>query len=428
MFTKTDKLNFKIKKHIIKSFFKKYVLYNDNWDFVLRIFPLLKPNITFVDLWIHYFKKSCKLSRQKHINILYKCLFSNEIKKYVIFNQKDIEDLKHYSKKYHQDDYIIDNIDKLIINTNTEQIPVITRISSFCGIDKFNSLKRTCSKPILNYLQISPIEFANELTFICSQYYKNITSHNLLDVSLNEDYTKIYEITELIKLFEKIHYLIPKDILTTFDSSVQIKIINFFLDLSIELKNLRNYYMLYSVVLGIMKPYLQSLNNVWSNSEIKRKINIISPFIKIDRNSYNYRNELNKITVENTIPHLGIILSDIKHFSEINLFNYETKKISIAILKRLNDYLITIENYNYDYGIISNDNINKYIIKLRNTQDDIDIYDLYQVYKLQSSRPHFIGHKLGNTSTTKIFISNTFNDISSFSKFYNRKFNKLRKS
>jgi len=145
----------------------------------------------------------------------------------------------------------------------------------------------------------------------------------------------------------------------------------------IELKKLNNYNALFAIVCGLNNIVVQKIKILWKcdkshTKNFQKLCNLISP-----QNNYReYRKTINDNMKNNVIPYIGIIISDLKHIFENNLYVEEDNDFNWEICNIVSSILNNFKNIKSDYIIKGNNEIISYISSFVTCDDDDYLYEI----------------------------------------------------
>lgn len=370
-----DESNLNKRNDSIKDYVKKIILNEDyEIELFLKIFPLFKSKKTLIQIWIELYKEIYTNNRDENRERLIQFILQFVSNKNTHCSKEDIDSLIETLKPNKEHILLIDKIKKIVSETT----------------NLFGILKKSLSDNFYtnNYISISPQDLANELTVICVEYYKKINFYELITIVDKGDHKQHHELSELTDLCEKFGYLVPSEILKEKNPKKQIIIAHYFIQLSNELKVLRNYHMLYSILIGLSNHYLQTIPYLWEDEEYKIMFNSLSTIISPLGNFTNYRKELNDNKDEIIIPYIGLILADIQHLLEYDFITSDNI-INEHVIDYIGNYITKIKKYKCNYTIESNKSIRLYITQLFTNTSQNDLHEFYKLHKTRTKGSSF---------------------------------------
>lgn len=355
--------------NIVYNYVEKNIL-NGKFNIILNIYPFLKSKILLMDLWKEIFIKHKNIPSKKEL--ILKFIFIAISENYL---SSDRDTFKQISKTLEESDSstnnskVIKEIRKMILD---KEYIIITPSDS---PTKFEIIR--------TFTDVSPVKMANELTKYCSELYLKIKIHDFLEMIIKDCIPENSYVDNLIKISEIMTYIVPWEILSESDPNRQKELVNYFTELAVNLKKLNNYHLLFSVVLGLSFNCLNNIPHLWYNSITYKKYTELNQFISYQKNYNNYRMEIcQKNNKNNTIiPCLSIINLDIKHFTEIELFDQKKIKFDKNKVSPICEYVSQFKSFNLNYNIESDKSIKLFIKNLPKDLNDKKIYELYQIYK-----------------------------------------------
>lgn len=356
----------------------------DQIDF-LKVYPIFKFRDKIVDLWIIIYNK---------INILYNKKHDKEIKrntlrrsitmtndgvlKYIQYRKNTINFLEIALKK----GFIIllpveiAKIDAVIKHYNTN-LNIIVLMNFYTVY--YQNLNKIYPPPITpqsdNIVQLINLEakdIADQITVYCSEFYQNITLHELLFRAMNDNFTDkdCPNLTKLTNQFNIYINWIPTEIIFNCnDNQQRIQVIKKFINIAIELKKLKNYHMFFAIVGGLNHMSVQRIKAVWqTDAEHTKQFIDLEKIITNLNNYYYYQQDIKDIKDETIIPFFGLIIKELKHLLEPPIiykkkFNQIQYNLIIAYIKKF-------ELYNKCYNIQKKIPIIAYLMNLSVCTDD----------------------------------------------------------
>ena len=246
---------------------------------------------------------------------------------------------------------------------------------------------------LITYLDVKPNVFASELTYICEIHFNKITSYHFINHLLDKSVDTNSTINFLIKLFEKVSNLVSYEIISA-DINKQPFIVEYFIKVAQELNNIGNYHMLFSVLSGLNNTYVTKIQYLWKNKSYLNTLAKLNNIISFNRNFQNYRAKINFKSddpvkkIQPSLPYIGLILSDLIHLLEYNVFDFDSNTIDESIIKTIYEYINTIDTYNYQYQYVSNPDVNFYILNLK-THDLTEANESYLLCNLNQRSQSF---------------------------------------
>lgn len=367
---------------LILQYIEKQIFEHNNIDYICRIYPIFKLKISLIELWIKYYEETIVIEEKELLFNFMKSIISIN---YISINNDDLELLEKLIED-NNDSNLHNFIYSLIIEHNKTHYDRLLEIN--LGKNSFFD----------DFLIIDPKIFANELTYVCAEYFKEINSYHFLISVLHEKYDINYNMYELIHLFEVISYIIPQKILLSNNIKYQQTIISYFIKVAFSLKKLNNFHMLFSICAGLLNINIQNIKYLWNNKNMLQ-LDELCKIIKLDRCYVNYRNILEQHKNEYLIPYLGVIFYDIKHKLESDIIIKNGKCINKKVLVDINDYLTQIDSYNINYQINSDKYALRIIIKIKKYTE---ITNLHKIPKQNLKRTVSDRIELFNKSPTKL--------------------------
>lgn len=180
---------------------------------------------------------------------------------------------------------------------------------------------------IETFKNLNEKEFAQEITLFDSVLFDIITPRDLIMISMNDNikYDPLNRsgsspILKMIYDFQKISYIVP-NLLIIEDNELRHQHMKKILKIANELLSVRNFHSFFGIVSGLSNISIQKIPNLCKHyqSQIDELINIIIP----SDNFKIYRNLIKKGVDKETIPYIGLVVTEIKHSIEGDLYDSE---------------------------------------------------------------------------------------------------------
>ena len=216
-----------------------------------------------------------------------------------------------------------------------------------------------------------PIEIARQITLYTQYLYRNITCQELLQGGwTKKDKMEISpNVSQLIARFNKISRWIMEEILSYDSSKDRAKLIEIFISIAQELKNIHNLNDCFAIVSTFNHLSLKRLKRTWkkvsneiknTQNELNKLCSILKNFEKIKNEYLQYRNsikDINTIT-EGCIPYLAPYLKDLafleegqKYFNQNKLININKIIIVGKIIKSIKESQMFVYGYKPVYAL-----------------------------------------------------------------------------
>jgi hypothetical protein len=216
-----------------------------------------------------------------------------------------------------------------------------------------------------------PIEIARQLTLFTQYLYRNIDCQELLSGrwTKNDKMEKSPNITLLINRFNKISKWIMEEIMSYDYSRDRCKVIEFFISVAEELKNIHNLNDCFAVITAFNHLSIKNLKRTWNKvtDEAKNKLKELSDLCSILKNYENikkeyleYRNNIKDINSisEGCIPYLAPYLKDLafleegqKYFNKNKLMNINKIIIVGKIIQNIKESQMFVYEYKPVYSL-----------------------------------------------------------------------------
>ena len=273
-------------------------------------------------------------------------------------------------------------IDKLIENIKSGDKEIINSLSGMEFIRDSLEHKETIipekTERVFDIFNWDPIEIARQITLYTQYIYRSINCQELLlgGWTKSDKMEKSPNVTKIITRFNKITQWIMEEILSYDCSSDRAKVIEIFISIANELKNIHNLNDCFAVMTTFNHLSIKRLKRTWSKvsaeakstqAELSKLCSILKNFEKIKNEYLEYRNNLKDINEikEGCIPYLAPYLKDLafleegqKYFSQNKLININ-KIIKVGkIIQNIKESQMFVYGYKpvYSLAILSDPN------------------------------------------------------------------------
>lgn len=417
----------------------------------LKIYPIFKLRTNLIDHWIkiyktlHYkiiecraensstifklFRPLIKLASDKPkqlpakeeallikknnaINFLEKGIINNYIK----LTQQDIIKINDILEAFDKNNSISNTINFYISMNKSDRRKMKTRsvILKRNGNDEIIHDDISFEFNEITILNLNVDEFVLEITRNISEIFVNINVHEFINVAISgvHDKNTCPNISIALEEYKKFSYWIPSEILLkNHNRENMIGIVKKFVEIAYKLRKLHNYHLMFAFVSGLNLRCVQRIKFLWNPDEEHTK-----KFIELEQiilplsNFINYRHEIKNVVRSLVIPFTGVIISDIKHLIECELYTCHGVR-----WETIDGLLKIIENFELRNGhnqINKNNRIINYINNLRICRDEELLYEKSTNVKLSqipASAPVSVRHH--NSKTDNIEPIETFRKI-----------------
>ena len=358
-------------KNIIYNDIILYLVYQKNAVMTLEIFfniieSLFKENnietglLLLNNYLVNYY--STEISPKKEIMEKVIDLYKSSKKKNIIFKIPFDEDKKIELEKLIE---FIKSGDKEIINSLGGM--EYTRKS----LEPKETIIPSSTEKVFDIFAWDPIEIARQITLYTQYLYRNITCQELLQGGwTKKDKMEISpNVSKLIARFNKISRWIMEEILSYDSSKDRAKLIEIFISIAQELKNIHNLNDCFAIVSTFNHLSLKRLKRTWkkvsnetknTQNELNKLCSILKNFEKIKNEYLQYKNnvkDINTIT-EGCIPYLAPYLKDLafleegqKYFNQNKLININKIIIVGKIIKNIKESQMFVYGYKPVYAL-----------------------------------------------------------------------------
>ena len=237
-------------------------------------------------------------------------------------------------------------LSKLIEYIIEGKIDIINSLGGMENIREKDNLKETIIPEATDYIfdvfNWDPIELARQITIITQYLYRNIGCQELLlgGWTKKDKMEKSPNITKLIIRFNKISRWIMEEILSYDSSKNRAKVIEFFLSVAEELRNINNLNDCFAVITTFNHLCIKRLKKTWKNvsqiskeklKQLSKLCSILKNFEAIKTEFIQYKNNITNINEleEGCIPYLAPYLKDLAFLEEGHKYFNDNKLINI---------------------------------------------------------------------------------------------------
>lgn len=250
-------------------------------------------------------------------------------------NYSIIEEFKNLIKNFNQSKYLIDpsyfsnNIKKDLKFETLEELnfSIFEYLVNRLGINKDNKellsnrytpLMPTINSDCFDILNWNEIEIARQLTLTTHFLYCKIEPFEILSICNNGfDFSCSSNLFIFLNRFNKLNLWIQEEIISYQDVNERALVIGKFIEIAHQLKLLKNYNDLFTILWSLNSYSLNSLKISFEKVE-KNKISLFKELCLLcsaSDNFYQLKKELKESENKDTcIPFIGVILKDIKEF------------------------------------------------------------------------------------------------------------------
>ena len=273
-------------------------------------------------------------------------------------------------------------IDKLIEYILSGKKDIINSLGGMESIREIGRQKETIIPEVTDFIfdifSWDPVEIARQITIITQYLYRNIGCQEFLLAgwTKKDKMEKSPNISKIIDRFNKISKWIMEEILSYDSSKDRAKVIEVFLCVAEELKNLHNLNDCFAVITTFNHLCIKRLKKTWGKvtqnaknrqSELSNLCSILKNFEKIKNEFLQYKNNVNNINElqEGCIPYLAPYLKDLafleeghKYFNDKKLINIQKILIFGKIIKNIKESQMFVYSYKpvYSLSILSDPN------------------------------------------------------------------------
>ncbi len=266
-------------------------------------------------------------------------------------------------------------IDKLIEYILSGKKDIINSLGGMESIREIGRQKETIIPEVTDFLfdifSWDPVEIARQITIITQYLYRNIGCHEFLLAgwTKKDKMEKSPNISKIIDRFNKISKWIMEEILSYDSAKDRAKVIEIFLCVAEELRNIHNLNDCFAVITTFNHLCIKRLKKTWSNvSEVAKTrqkhlaklCSILKNFEAIKNEFNQYKNNITNINEleEGCIPYLAPYLKDLafleeghKYFNDKQLINIHKILVVGKNIKNIKESQMFVYSYKPVYSL-----------------------------------------------------------------------------
>ena len=266
-------------------------------------------------------------------------------------------------------------IDKLIENIKSGDKEIINSLGGFEYIrDSLEPQETRIPENVNKIFDIfswDPIEIARQITIFTQYLYRNIGCQELLlgGWTKSDKMEKSPNVSKLIIRFNKITKWIMEEILSYDSATDRAKVIEIFIKVAAELRNLHNLNDCFAIMTTFNHLSIKRLKRTWNKvtaeakniqSELSKLCSILKNFDKIKTEFLDYKNNIKDINTlqEGCIPYLAPYLKDLafleegqKYFNQNKLININKIFIVGRIIRNIKESQMFVYGYKPVYSL-----------------------------------------------------------------------------
>jgi len=279
----------------------------------------------------------------------------------------------------------------------------------------FLNIKRISNNYTL-FFNIKDIDFCHTITINFLTLYSKANHNELLYAMIYENKNQeLYaHFTECCLYFDNLAYSVPTIILSYKRHSDQIKAINKFINIAYHLKKIRNYHLLFAIMVGLSNTNITRLPYLWNDNN--KTLESLNKLIDPTNNFENYKGIINK--KDYFIPYLGIVMRDIKYALEDKLI--DNNEVNKDLLLKLNNLVTKYKNISYSGTYIYDHGIDRFIQQINIIKDEEQLYKLsFEFHKITKRPSRMIMMQESNNIYTKSIDDWSVHDVITWLKYIN---------
>ena len=288
---------------------------------------------------------------------------------YKLTNKKEII----FKIPYDQDKIIdINNLIEYIQKDKKDKINALGGVESVRNTNEYKeTIIPEIIEPIFNVFSWDPKEIARQITLITQYLYRNIDCQEfiLAGWTKKDKMEKSPNITKIILRFNTISRWIMEEILSYDSSKYRAKVIETFINVAEELRNIHNLNDCFAIITTFNHLCIKRLKKTWKlvsqnaknkQKELSKLCSILKNFENIKNEFLQYKNNVTDINEikEGCIPYLAPYLKDLafleeghKYFNDNKLINIHKILIVGKIIKNIKESQMFIYFYKPVYSL-----------------------------------------------------------------------------
>lgn len=199
----------------------------------------------------------------------------------------------------------------------------------------------------MHFSSISPENFAEQLTLIESELFKEIQESDLLEkVWLSKNPPKNNPLCLMINLFNRISIWCASEIVSVQDLKERVNMLRKFISIAEHCYELKNFNALMALTASMNLTAVQRLEKTWSlvGNSYKSSFDKFTNLMSTKQNFQNYRSLLNNTKLP-LVPYLGVFLRDLTFIDEGNSDYFESGLINFDKLILMGNFIVDIKYY-----------------------------------------------------------------------------------
>ena len=207
-----------------------------------------------------------------------------------------------------------------------------------------------------NILEWSEVEIARQITLITQYIFRKVDANELI----NSLWTKVDKlkyapnVSRLIDRFNKLSNWVCEEILAYDSSRMRALIVEKFIRIGSELKEINNYNDCLTIVVALNSLQIKSLNKTWRkvSFESMKHWKDLNTLCSFERNYGALREEVDKNKNKACIPYLGIFLKELAFIDEGHKYIMNKNLINVEKIKKVSkiiDTLLSFKKYTYNF-------------------------------------------------------------------------------
>lgn len=342
---------------------------NDQLYF-LKIFPIFRVKLRLISIWINtyndYISQKNKVSSLSISNNDFSMCKRESIitflllgltHEYLESEMTDVAQILILMKNAGEDEEYINHVKSKFMNLGiTHEISKnMSKSTESLNESILNSEINSIDNEIIKDLSSFSAEaIAFELTRMHSELIKKINIHELINLAISDkcDQKSYQNLSKLIDNFDRLSYFVRTEIFIKRENSDRIQFAKKIVRVAMECKKLNNIHGLFSIIVGLGNGSINQLTELWRPKWKYTKLyKELEMFVSPVKNYSKCRQYVESLGKNSVIPYVGLILSDIKHLSECEIYEKETIQLVWDIYNKYVQIIRSYESLNKSYVI-----------------------------------------------------------------------------
>lgn len=255
-----------------------------------------------------------KTSKRKNIIFIFQFWYQNYFEDFEIDLQAIIA-LVTSLKQVPGDPSITPLLQDLLETTFHQQPKIWTTMSI-----NANYFKDFEADSTFSWMKVPPVEFAKQLCLFTESIWTDLKAKDILNYKSNSTSPQKETMNRLTSHFNAISYWVKTAILVEADLKARRRVIDRFIQIVAFILEFRNYYLVFSIMAGLLASSIRRLKNTWAEQPLTEKPiwQALQDVIDPSSGFKAYRAAVDdcKLQQISCLPYLGIHLTDIVHIND----------------------------------------------------------------------------------------------------------------